>query len=229
MRITGRDGVPMSLADAAQEVAETQTAVDTALDNADFVVTTIPRVQSPKAGETFTVSANPRGGAFDTPSAPNRESLYTYAWYADGAALGATGRAIARKAARSEVITVMVTDRHGRKRSGSCKVTVQAEPPPPAAPAAKTPPPAKSAAKPPAPPSTGRKLNPPPDALFDANPVRADSKQALAARMDALRARHRELKAQLDRSGGHDAAASREMTEVYREYMALKKRHDALK
>jgi hypothetical protein len=230
LRITGRDGVPMDLAEAAQEVQGIAKVVDTALDDADFVVTTIPMVQSPKKGETFTVSANPRGGAFDTRAATNRESLYTYAWYADGAALGQTGRAIARKATRSEVLTVMVTDRHGRKRSGSCKVTVQEEPPPPVPPPTKAAP-AKAPAKPAPPPAgtSGRKLHAPPDAMFDNNPAPAASKKALESQLNALRARHRELKAQLDRSGGHDAATSREMTEVYREYMALKKRYDAMK
>jgi len=225
MRITGRDGVPMDLAEAAQEVQGIGKTVDTALDDADFVVTTIPMVQSPKKGETFTVSANPRGGAFDTRSAPNRESLYTYAWYADGAALGQTGRAIARKATRSEVLTVMVTDRTGPKPSGNRKGTVKEEPPPHRPPAAK---PQTKSAPPPA-GSSGRKLHAPPDAMFDNNPAPAASKKALESQLNALRARHRELKAQLDRSGGHDAATSQEMTEVYREYMALKKRYDAMK
>jgi len=65
--------------------------------------------------------------------------------------------------------------------------------------------------------------------MFDNNPAPAESKKGLESRLNALRERHRELKAQLDRSGGHDAAASREMTEVYREYLALKKRYDAMK
>lgn len=224
LRITGRDGVPTDLDEAAREVQELEKAVNAALERADFVVTTIPMVQNPRKGDSFTVSANPRGGAFDAPGTANRESLYTFAWYADGAPLGLTGRAITRKAAKSENLTVEVTDRLSRKRSGTCKVTVQEEPKPPV----KPPPPTSSGARP-NPPSSGRKLNPPPDAMFDNNPAPQESKKAMEGRLNALRERHRQLKARLDRSGGHDAATSREMTEVYQEYLALKKRYDAMK
>lgn len=230
MRITGRDGVTEDLGDVAREVQQIEQAVNAALDNADFVVTTIPMVQTPRKGDTFSVTANPRGGAFDRPGVPDREGLYTYAWYADGAALGSSGRVLVRKATRSESLTVMVTDRHGRKRSGSCAVKVQEEPAPPAKPP--VPPPAAGGKRTPSRPASdsgGRKLHPPPDGVFDSNAAPADSKKGLEARMNALRERHRQLKAQLDRSGGHDAATSREMTEVYREYLALKKRYDAMR
>ena len=124
MRINGWDQVPTDLDDAAKEVQQLEKAVNAALEEYDFVVTTKPFVQTAKKGESFTVSANPRGGAFDTPSATNRASLYTYAWYADGVPLGLTGPSITRKATKSESITVQVTDRLARKRRGTCKVTV---------------------------------------------------------------------------------------------------------
>lgn len=43
------------------------------------------------------------------------------------------------------------------------------------------------------------------------------------AKLAELKERHRQLKAQLDASGGHDQAAYAEMKAVYQEYMALKK------
>ncbi|MBI4912412.1 MAG: hypothetical protein HY823_06720 [Acidobacteria bacterium] len=80
----------------------------------------------------------------------------------------------------------------------------------------------------------GRKLHPPPEGVFDNNaapksaPKPAPSgRAALEARMNELRERHRELKRQLDASGGHDAATSREMREVYQEYLDVKKKLDA--
>jgi hypothetical protein len=236
MRITGRDGVPADLSEAAQEIQGMEKEVNAVLDRLDFVVTTIPMVQNPKKGETFTVSANPRGGAFDTPSAANRESLYTYAWYADGAPLGLEGRTISRKAIKNENLTVQVTDRLARKRSGTCKVTVKEDPKPVGKPPVK-PPPARhytpgrqaSGSVQLTPPSSGRKLHAPPDALFQNNPQPPASRKTLENQMNALRERHRQLKAQLDRSGGNDAATSREMTAVYQEYLAVKRRYDAMK
>jgi hypothetical protein len=47
--------------------------------------------------------------------------------------------------------------------------------------------------------------------------------------MNALRERHRDLKRVLDASGGHDAATSREMREVYQEYLEAKQRFESLK
>ena len=221
MRITGRDGVPTTLDDAATEVQELEKAVNAALEGHDFVVTTIPMVQTPKKGDTFTVSANPKGGAFDTPSAPNRESLYTYAWYADGAALGMTGRSITRKATKSESLTVQVTDRLSRKRSGTCKVTVKEDPKPPVKP------PVKSPVKPV--PTRHYTVGGHPAPGGGQTKPSSDARRDMEARLNALRERHRQLKVQLDRSGGHDEATSREMTAVYQQYLALKKQYDALK
>jgi len=124
MRVNGWDQVTTDLDDAAQEVQQLEKAVNAALEEYDFVVTTKPFVQTAKKGESYTVSANPKGGAFDTPTARDRASLYTYAWYADGVSLGLTGPSITRKATKSESITVQVTDRLARKRRGTCKVTV---------------------------------------------------------------------------------------------------------
>lgn len=217
MRITGRDGVPTDLDDAANEAQELEKAVNTALEGHDFVVSTLPMVQTPKKGDTFTVSANPRGGAFDTPTAPNRENLYTYAWFADGTALGQTGRSLSRKATKSENLTVQVTDRLSRKRSGTCKVTVQEDPKPTVKPTAKPtlkPLPTRHYSTEGRPVSSGVQNNP---------------RKDMEARLTALRERHRQLKAQLDRSGGHDEATSREMTSVYQQYLVLKKQYDAMK
>ena len=47
--------------------------------------------------------------------------------------------------------------------------------------------------------------------------------------LNKLREEHRALKAQLDASGGYDAATSKEMTAVYQEYLKLKKALDAAK
>jgi hypothetical protein len=65
-----------------------------------------------------------------------------------------------------------------------------------------------------------------------ANPVLTsggNDRKALEARMNALRERHRDLKRVLDASGGHDAATSREMREVYQEYLEAKQRFESLK
>lgn len=224
MRITGRDGVPTDLDEAANEVQELEKAVNAALEGRDFVVTTIPMVQTPKKGDTFTVSANPKGGAFDTPSAQNRESLYTYAWYADGAPLGLTSRSITRKATKSESLTVQATDRLSRKRSGSCKVTLKEDPkPPPPKPVLK-PMPTRHYTAAGRPAYTGGPIYPP-----FIPPSQGEARKTMEARLNALRERHRQLKAQLDRSGGHDAATSREMTAVYQQYLALKKQYDSMK
>lgn len=65
---------------------------------------------------------------------------------------------------------------------------------------------------------------PPPD-----KGIATDGRGVLEARMNALRERHRALKRILDASGGHDAATSKEMTEVYQEYLEVKKRYDSMK
>lgn len=132
MRITGRESVPTDLDDAVEEVQQLGNAANATLERLDFVVTTKPFVWTAKKGESFTVTANPWGGEFDkNPDAPNREKLYTYVWSADGVPLvGLTGPSITRKATKSENITVQVTDRLARKRSGTCKITVKEDPKP---------------------------------------------------------------------------------------------------
>jgi hypothetical protein len=47
--------------------------------------------------------------------------------------------------------------------------------------------------------------------------------------MNALKEKPRTLKAQLDTSGGYDEATSKEMTEVYKEFMRLRALVEILK
>ena len=167
MRVTDREGVPVSLDSAAREVTALRKAADAVLEHADFVVLTNPRVQFPKVGESFSVEAMPRGGAFDEKGQGDKDQLYTYSWYADGVKLSVLGRRLSRVSTQSETITVEATDRNGRKRSGSCRVTVQEEvkPPEPKVPPRK---PVKPISGQEA--TSGRKLHPPPDFLFENNP-----------------------------------------------------------
>lgn len=130
MRLTDRDGVTIGLDEAAREVEKIRKATDLVLERAGFVVNTLPRVHFPKAGETYTVSAYARGGAFDENGKGDKDRLYTYAWFVDGANLGVAGRTITRSATKSETLTVEVMDRLGRKSSSSCKVTVEGAPAP---------------------------------------------------------------------------------------------------
>lgn len=74
------------------------------------------------------------------------------------------------------------------------------------------------------PASSGVQVNP-----TSSGRAQGDARKDMEARLNALRERHRQLKAQLDRSGGHDDATSREMTAVYQQYLALKKQYDSMK
>jgi hypothetical protein len=130
LRINDREGIPISLDQAAGIAANLRKAADTALERIGFVVRLLPRILTPRPGDSFSVTAQPQGGAFDEDGKGDKDRLYTYVWLADKTRLSETGRTLTRKAARTELLTVEASDRHGRKRSASCQVTVQAGPEP---------------------------------------------------------------------------------------------------
>jgi hypothetical protein len=138
LRINDREGIPISLDQAGDIAANLRKAADAVLERIGFVVRLLPRILTTSPGASFTITAQPQGGAFDEDGKGDKDRLYTFVWLADKARLADAGRTLTRKAGRTELLTVEATDRHGRKRSATCQVTVQGgtEPLPSAAPAA---------------------------------------------------------------------------------------------
>lgn len=145
LNLSGWDGAPVSAVEADAAMLGLKKQADQILERMDFEVKVNPHLLFPNSGETYTVQAEPLKGAFarrmagETAETKERRlrEMYTYAWYADGTALGEGSRTLSRKATRNEVIRVEVMDRLARKRDGSCTVTVQGlqgpakKPPPP--------------------------------------------------------------------------------------------------